>query len=182
MKFWLHFAPWNFVVKKLYYSQHLPVFRYKCFYCIYGTLIWFLYKMRRTASGHSNASQRSNCTFKSKCFTWNFIKYRKFGRLWFHNQIYFQLLLVRGKCWYKKFIIIVGAINEKYNNKIFQGHSLMDCQLLKNRMFHVKHSVAQRTKIKQTLFVFEFAQNIANPVQIVFIVVIDIYAPLAIVP
>ena len=119
---------------------------------------------------------------KSKCFTWNFIKYRKFGRLWFHNQIYFQLLLVRGKCWYKKFIIIVGAVNEKYNNKIFQGHSLMDCQLLKNRMFHVKHSVAQRTKIKQTLFVFEFAQNIANPVQIVFIVVIDIYAPLAIVP
>ena len=58
----------------------------------------------------------------------------------------------------------------------------MDCQLLKNRMFHVKHSAAQRTKIKQTLLVFEFAQNIANPVQIVFIIVIDIYAPLAVVP
>lgn len=65
MKFWLHIAPWNFEVKKLYYSQHLPVFRYKCFYCIYGALIWLLYKIRRIASGLSNASQRLNCTLKA---------------------------------------------------------------------------------------------------------------------
>ena len=49
------------------------------------------------------------------------------------------------------------AANDKYINKIFCVHSLMDCQLLKNRMFHVKHSAAQRTKIKQSLLVFKFA-------------------------